>query len=402
MKKIDILDKLYKKKISQEEADATYVNVFDKYNRGILKTDPIKLLCLSHKENIAIRLHKISFGILAKWRYEGWPKTCAICGKPVAIGNVDWCAFERKKIGGKVRSEVIMHGGCYSAMPASKRAAQGPYEIFDRACAKAPDEQLIRLLARFKKKDYLTTPIIFDLICAKRIKILKLLHEQHVPFSYLASSGGNALHAACGISGSLEAVKFLIENNILTDINAKCDNGETPFLLAVMYNHMDIVEYFFEHFTPNVTISTLHGDTPLSLAKKNGNEMIYCLIKAHLPETNTPVLKLGRNELKHAFERILDVLTDDAVTEIEFPDRDIYFCQILNKKDKRVDSPDSKIVGSLNEDIASLKESIHGKRGWLELDIERFGAILLALGARVKSTHPKRRARVLGRTIDVR
>ncbi len=402
MKKIDILDKLYKKMITQREAEAIYVDVFDKFNRGILKTDPVKLLCLSHKEKIAIRLHDISLKVLAKWRYEGWPKTCAICDKPVAIGKVDWCVFERKKIGGKMRSEVVMHGDCYSAMPTPKKASQDLYEIFDRACAKASDERLMRLLARFKKMDYLAAPIIFDLICAKRIRVLKLLHEQHVPFSYLASSGGNALHAACGISGSLEAVKFLIKNNILTDINAECDDGETPFLLAVMYNHMDIVEYFFEHFTPNVTISTLHGDTPLSLAKKNGNTLLYALITAHLPETSTPILKLSRNELKHAFEGVLAILIDDDIKEIEFPDRAIYFCRILNKKDENDGSPESNIVGSLSEDMASLKESIHGKKGWFELDIERFGAILLALGARVKSTYPKRRARVSGRKIDVR
>lgn len=209
MEKLDLFGILYKKIITQKDAEEIYVCAFDKFRRGTLTTDPINLLCLSRKEQRAILMRHTSLNILTKWRHTGWPSMCAVCGKRVSTQSLDWVVFGRKKIGGS-----------------------------------------------FKKKG--------------------------IPFTDTDVSGANALHAACGADGSIEAVRFLVENNILTDINAKTDENETPFLLAVMYDHTAIVKYFFKNLNPNVMVTTIYGDTPLSLAQKNANAEICGLIETKL------------------------------------------------------------------------------------------------------------------------
>jgi ankyrin repeat protein len=140
------------------------------------------------------------------------------------------------------------------------------------------DARLIRLLSALGTEAYLTSPLIFDLIVEKKFKVLERLYKLGIPFCYQSSSGANALHVACGISGSLKAVKFLIEKNIFTDINAQTDEGETPFMLSIMYEHIDILKYFLQHFVPDLKRVTIYGDTSISLAQKSGNAKIQQLL----------------------------------------------------------------------------------------------------------------------------
>lgn len=143
------------------------------------------------------------------------------------------------------------------------------------------DERIQEILSGFNKEDYLKVPIIFDLIIGKRFKILSHLYENNVPFSY-SEWKGNALHVACGRAGSFEAVKFLYERNIFTDINAKTDEGETPFLLAIMYEHEDILKYFLKKAKPDLSLSTIYKETAFSLAKKTNNKEIISLLENYI------------------------------------------------------------------------------------------------------------------------
>jgi len=152
-------------------------------------------------------------------------------------------------------------------------------EFLDR---KSSDERIKEILSQFKNENYLKLPIIFDLIVEKRIKILENLYAKGAPFTYQDAAGANALHVACGISGSLEVVKLLTEKGILADINVKTDEGETPFLLAVMFNHADIVNYFVQNFEPDLSICTIYGDTAFSLAQKGNNWEILALLETKL------------------------------------------------------------------------------------------------------------------------
>ncbi|HEX2978138.1 MAG TPA: ankyrin repeat domain-containing protein [Candidatus Babeliales bacterium] len=144
----------------------------------------------------------------------------------------------------------------------------------------ASDEQIKEIFEKIKSEDfYLTNPIVYDLISNKRINILDYLYEKKIPLSYVDNTGATPLHVACAINGSLEAVRFLFEHHIATDINAKTDEGETPFLLAVMYEHEDILKYFLKHAKPNLQVTNSSGDTAFSLAENIGNPEILLLLQ---------------------------------------------------------------------------------------------------------------------------
>lgn len=153
------------------------------------------------------------------------------------------------------------------------------YSVFE-SNLELSDKKIMELLLKFKRKDYLQSPILFDLISHKKIEILKNLYKNGVSFAYQDATGANALHVACGISGDLEIVKLLTKNKIFVDVNAKTYEGETPFLLAVMYNHSDIVRYFLQNFEPDLSIGTINGETAFSLANKTGNLEILALLGA--------------------------------------------------------------------------------------------------------------------------
>lgn len=140
------------------------------------------------------------------------------------------------------------------------------------------DERILEIFSNFNQEDYQHGEIICDLVINKRIAILAWLYDKKVSLTYSDPSRANILHLASAISGSLEAVKFLFERNIYTDVNAQTDEKETPFLLAVMYEHADILKYFFKHAKPDLTIGTIYGDTAFSLAQKTGNKKIISLI----------------------------------------------------------------------------------------------------------------------------
>lgn len=126
------------------------------------------------------------------------------------------------------------------------------YYEFEKIIALKPDQELIKLLDNFTNQDFLSMPIVFDLISYKKLDLLKYLYDKRMPLTYSDWDGTNALHVACGAGGSLECVKFFIENGIITDINKESFNyGDTPLTLAISYRHKDIINYFKKKYQIN-------------------------------------------------------------------------------------------------------------------------------------------------------
>lgn len=123
------------------------------------------------------------------------------------------------------------------------------YYIFEEVVYKEDDIAIKKILDQFTNYDYMAMPIIHDLVTYEKIRLLRILHNKGIPFTYEEDYGGNALHVACGVTGSLKCAKFFIENNILTDINKiSTKYGDTPLNLAISYNNKDIIEYFVKKF----------------------------------------------------------------------------------------------------------------------------------------------------------
>ena len=125
------------------------------------------------------------------------------------------------------------------------------YYKFEKEIYDASDDKLRDMLCRFNKEDFLKIPIMADLIAHKKISLLQELHEKGMPFR-CELERYEVLGIACGAGGDLECVKFLVENNIETDIHENASRPkyayETPLALAIAYRHYDIVDYFKEKF----------------------------------------------------------------------------------------------------------------------------------------------------------
>ncbi len=86
--KRDILRELADGAVSPEEAERIYDAIM---NAG--KMDFAEALGLNTLEATAYG-YGVEFPELAKWRKEGWPNKCALCGKSIDIPNGGWMAKE--------------------------------------------------------------------------------------------------------------------------------------------------------------------------------------------------------------------------------------------------------------------------------------------------------------------
>ena len=143
------------------------------------------------------------------------------------------------------------------------------YYLLESKVGIANDAEMKGMLEQFNMYDFLSIPIVFDLVECRSIRLLRLLYKKGVPLTYESDDGSNALHVACGAGGSLECAKFFIENNILTDINkVSSKHCDTPLTLAISYNHTDILDYFKTKFAVN-SVSLSELDVILGRVKSN-------------------------------------------------------------------------------------------------------------------------------------
>lgn len=105
----------------------------------------------------------------------------------------------------------------------------------------------------------------------------KLLYEYGANTNEEDNKGNTVVHYAVQC-GDLKWLKF-ISKNFNLNCFLKNNLGNTPFILACINNHFDIVKYFLNDL-PNINWKNKNGQTALHAAIFNGNiEIIDILLK---------------------------------------------------------------------------------------------------------------------------
>ncbi len=91
-------------------------------------------------------------------------------------------------------------------------------------------------------------------------------------FTYTAT--GHAI-----LNGHLEAVEVLHQQGKF-DVNTQGRTGTSALMFAAMWNKYDIALYLLQNGA-NVHATNVKGETPLALARKNGNNDIANLLMAY-------------------------------------------------------------------------------------------------------------------------
>lgn len=112
MHKKDILHDVYTGKITERQASKIFRESFSQFHDDSLNIQPMDYLCLSYGELTAISFNGISYKVVAKWRYNGWPNACARCKKPIDPEVDGWRIFRSAKINGKNRRNVMIGWTC--------------------------------------------------------------------------------------------------------------------------------------------------------------------------------------------------------------------------------------------------------------------------------------------------
>lgn len=100
---MDILKRLYENQISEKEAEKIVDEMIERFHAGKLKNSIEEIFQLDTYEYTAW-MYGASLRIIAKWRYEGWPKRCAVCRNKL----------DYKKGGWFVEFNRLLHSTCPS------------------------------------------------------------------------------------------------------------------------------------------------------------------------------------------------------------------------------------------------------------------------------------------------
>ena len=119
IKKRDILLELYKKEITQKEANKIREKLSQLSSKVGFYLSMEEYLDLLPNEEIAL-INGISFAAIAKWRYEGWPQICAICRKEIIPKGRNWIAISKGKLDDKFEANTIAHSDCYISVISQK------------------------------------------------------------------------------------------------------------------------------------------------------------------------------------------------------------------------------------------------------------------------------------------
>ncbi|CAL4969310.1 unnamed protein product [Urochloa decumbens] len=123
------------------------------------------------------------------------------------------------------------------------------------------------------------------------------------------SRGARALHVAAG-SGKMSVCTYLVEE-LLVDVNASDDSGDTPLAYAVRSGTLDIVQYLLDHGA-NPDEPNGKGSTSLHLAAAGGNcEIVKALLSKganvnSFCDTGTPLHMAAFSKQDGAMKILLD------------------------------------------------------------------------------------------------
>lgn len=112
---------------------------------------------------------------------------------------------------------------------------------------------------RFNNGLHVEENIANILLRNKKFELLKYLIQNKYPLEFETEGLGGLLYSFSGFDADFDAVKFLVENNILTDIHTQEGYyGDTPLTLAICYGNRDIIKYFEKKFGPlNFTLENV-------------------------------------------------------------------------------------------------------------------------------------------------
>jgi hypothetical protein len=85
MSRRDLLKEIYKKNISEEQGE-------DMISATLRSHQAAKIQDILGLNNIEWTAHAqgASLSEIASWRYQGWPKFCAICGASICVKDFGW------------------------------------------------------------------------------------------------------------------------------------------------------------------------------------------------------------------------------------------------------------------------------------------------------------------------
>lgn len=98
-------------------------------------------------------------------------------------------------------------------------------------------------------------------------RLLSVRHERH------QFRKSNALHLAA-LVGEINAIEFYLDNDLLTDLNAEDEDGQTPMHYAAWAGLASVVPFLVKR-GGNVNAQSKSGDTPLNLAVRK--QHIQCV-----------------------------------------------------------------------------------------------------------------------------
>ena len=97
---------------------------------------------------------------------------------------------------------------------------------------------------------------------------------------YTGHLGRTLLHNACEEHGSLDAVKYLVEQ-CGYDVFGKDQDGNIPLHIAARYGHLDIVVYLIEDKRCDPKFPGKHDRTPLHYACEKSLAIVKYLVETH-------------------------------------------------------------------------------------------------------------------------
>lgn len=98
----DVLAELASHAITLEEAESLYDAILESDRRSAVR----ELLGMTRFEWTAFG-HGVGLEELARWRVDGWPRLCEICGKQVSPPEFGWLAREESS-----GSHRLVHVAC--------------------------------------------------------------------------------------------------------------------------------------------------------------------------------------------------------------------------------------------------------------------------------------------------
>lgn len=99
MKTYDILHDVYYNLLTDQQANIILEQAYEDFHARKLKIDPREYVCMTYSELTLLLLYGLPYSFIAKWRYEGWPKTCAMCNKPIDTELDGWSFNKYLKVG---------------------------------------------------------------------------------------------------------------------------------------------------------------------------------------------------------------------------------------------------------------------------------------------------------------